>query len=218
MPSYFDNQIRRTFRQSSAIGDRFLLLSLIGGLLAFFGIKRSISTSKYDGYRPLTDREQARIIEMGCQIAKPFNFRKTISIGILLSLLAIASPMVGMFMYLYKDWWMFFCILIFGAIEILLASPSYMLNDFIKIDWKFDSSTKMNSTRQLRFLLWHSIVSNILLAILNSYPLLVPYQENFIVILMLIFLWLFNISNICNAIYSLMHLETMVEENINRFN
>lgn len=218
MPSYFDNQIRRTFRQSSAIGDRFLQLSLIGGLLAFFGIKRSISTSKYDGYRPLTDREQARIREIECQIAKPFNFRKAISIGILLSLLAIASPMVGMFMYLYKNWWMFFCILIFGAIEILLASPSYMINDFIKIDWKFDSNTKMNSTRQLRFLLWHSIVSNILLAILNSYPLLVPYQESFIVILMLIFLWLFNISNICNAIYSLIHLETMVEENINRFN
>ena len=201
MPSYFDNQIRRTFRQGSAIGDRFLLLSLIGGLLAFFGIKRSISTSKHDGYRPLTDREQARIREIECQIAKPFNFRNAISIGILLSLLAIASPMVGMFMYLYKDWWMFFCILIFGAIEILLASPSYMLNDFIKIDWKFDSNTKMNSSCQLRFLLWHSIVSNILLAILNSYPLLVPYQENFIVILMLIFLWLFNISNICNAIY-----------------
>ena len=218
MPSYFDNQIRRTFRQSSAIGDRFLQLSLIGGLLAFFGIKRSIATSKYDGYRPLTDREQARIREIECQIAKPFNFRKAISIGILLSLLAIASPMVGMFMYLYKNWWMFFCILIFGAIEILLASPSYMINDFIKIDWKFNSNTKMNSTRQLRFLLWHSIVSNILLAILNSYPLLLPYQESFIVILMLIFLWLFNISNICNAIYSLMHLETMVEENINRFN
>ena len=103
MPSYFDNQIRRTFRQSSAIGDRFLQLSLIGGLLAFFGIKRSISTSKYDGYRPLTDREQARIREIECQIVKPFNFRKAISIQSLLSLLAISAPMVGMFLYLYKD-------------------------------------------------------------------------------------------------------------------
>ena len=93
-----------------------------------------------------------------------------------------------------------------------------MINDFIKIDWKFDSNTKMNSTRQLRFLLWHSIVSNILLAILNSYPLVVPYQENCWVILMLIFLWLFNISSICNAIYTLKHLNTLVEENINRFN
>ena len=216
MPSYFDNQIRRNFRQGTAIGDRFLLLSLFSGLLILFGIKKSIS--KYDDYRPLTSTEQAKIREIECQMAKPFNFRKAISIQSLLSLLAISAPMVGMFLYLYKDWWMFFCILIFGVIEILLAAPFYMLKDFIKTDWKFDANTKIDSIRQLRFLLYQSIVSNILLAILNSYPLVVPYQENCWVILMLIFLWLFNISSICNAIYTLKHLNTLVEENINRFN
>ena len=168
----FGAQLDRNYRAGAKIADNITKGFLLGGL---FGVDYIYRKSKqYQSvYAPLTPEEERKVRMLELQYAKPFSFRKVLSLHIVSYLFAIASPLIGAFLYCAEDWWMFFCVLLFGVAEICFLLPSGLLSDNIKIEWKFNSSDKRSQVTHLKILLWLSIIVNVILVTLNSYPFVV---------------------------------------------
>ena len=103
----FDNQIRRNAREGYKVGDKFLFLSLLSGLLLFDSIRNKPSRQpSYSSNKSIKQLEE-EIAEFEKRWAKPFKCTQIIVMYSILLLFAFAMPFLGVYLYLQADWWMF---------------------------------------------------------------------------------------------------------------
>ena len=180
-------------------------------------IYRKSQQSRFQ-YRPLTTRELKEIEELELALATPFKFTNAIIGQSIASLFALGFPVLGAYLYCYEDCWMFFSVLICGMLELCLLVPSSMLiDDKIDSQWKFSATNKDKQIRQVKILLWLSIITNAILIILNSYPFVVHYEGGVLVTLMTICLYFANSSCIYISAKELRNINVRFEQNINKF-
>ena len=177
----FGAQLNRNFKAGSKIADNVTKSLLLGGLVGADYIYRK-SKQPRSQHRPLTTRE---LQELELTLATPFKFTNAIIGQSIASLFALGFPILGAYLYCYEDWWMFFSVLICGMLELCLLVPSSMLiDDKIDSQWKFSATNKDKQIKQVKILLWLSIITNAILIILNSYPFVVYYEGGVLVTLM----------------------------------
>ena len=213
----FDNQIRRNAREGYKIGDKFVFLSLLTGLLFIDHLRRPINgVETYRSNKSLKELEK-EVAELQKQLAKPFRFQRSIVIYSILLALAILTPFIGAYLYLQADWWMFFCVLLSGTIELLCIMPLGMLNESISTDWKYDPDSVDKITKQIKSILWTSIIGVGISAIMCGYPFILPYKESTLVIILTALIFFFNLVCLYELICTLKNVEIKIKENIQRF-
>ena len=213
----FDNQIRRNAREGYKIGDKFVFLSLLTGLLFIDHLRRPVnSVETYGSNKSLKELEK-EVAELQKQLAKPFRFQRSIVIYSILLALAILTPFIGAYLYLQADWWMFFCVLLSGTIELLCIMPLGMLNESISTDWKYDPDSVDKITKQIKSILWTSIIGVGISAIMCGYPFILPYKESTLVIILTALIIFFNLVCLYELICTLKNVEIKIKENIQRF-
>lgn len=214
----FGAQLNRNYRAGAKIVDNFTKGALLGGFLAADYVYRK-SKQPQSSYRPLTAKEQEELGKWELRFATPFNFRKTIIWHTIAYVFAIASPVLGAYLYCYEDWWMFFSVLICGMIELCLLVPSSMLiEDKINSQWIFSITNKDEQIKQIKILLWLSIITNAILIVLNSYPFIVYYEGGILVTLMTMCLYFANGGCIYISTKELRNINVRFEQNVNKFN
>ena len=213
----FGAQLNRNFRAGSKIADNVTKSLLLGGLVGADYIYRK-SQQPRSQHRPLTTRELQEFEELELSFAKPFKFTNAIIGQSTASLFALSSPILGAYLYCYEDWWMFFSVLICGMLELCLLVPSSMLiEDKIDSQWKFSATNKDKQIKQVKILLWLSIITNAILIILNSYPFVVYYEGGVLVTLMTICLYFANSGCIYISAKELRNINVRFDQNINKF-
>lgn len=213
----FDNQIRRNAREGYKTGDKFVFLSLLTGLLFIDYFRRPVNrVETYQSNKSLKELEK-EVAELQKQLAKPFKFHKSIVIYSLLLALAVSSPFIGIYLYLQADWWIFFCVLVSGIIELLCIMPLGMLNESISTDWKYNPDSVEETIKQIKSILWTSIVGVAISTIMCGYPFILPYKESTLVIILTALIIFFNIACLYELIRTLKNVEIKVKENIQRF-
>ena len=213
----FDNQIRRNAREGYKTGDKFVFLSLLTGLLFIDYFRRPVNrVETYRSNKSLKELEK-EVAELQKQLAKPFKFHKSIVIYSLLLILAACTPFIGAYLYLQADWWMFFCILISGIIELLCIMPLGLINESISTDWKYDPDSVDKTTKQIKSILWTSIIGVGISAIMCGYPFILPYKESTLVIILTALIIFFNLVCLHELIRTLKNVEIKIKENIQRF-
>lgn len=213
----FDNQIRRNAREGYKLGDKFLFLSLLAGFLFIDHLRRPANNIATDRSDKSLKELKKEVAELQKQLARPFKFRKSIVICSLLLVLAVSTPFIGAYLYFQADWWMFFCVLISGIIELLCIMPLGLLNESITTDWKYDSNSVEGTTKQIKSLLWTAIVGVAISAIMCIYPFVLPYKECALVIILTALIIFFNIVCLYELICTLKNVEIKIKENILRF-
>lgn len=213
----FGAQLNRNFKAGSKIADNVTKSLLLGGLVGADYIYRK-SQQPRSQHRPLTTREQQELEELELTLATTFKFTNAIIAQSIASLFALGFPILGAYLYCYEDWWMFFSVLICGMLELCLLVPSSMLiDDKIDSQWKFSATNKEKQIKQVKILLWLSIITNAILIILNSYPFVVHYEGGVLVTLMTICLYFANSSCIYISAKELRNINVRFEQNINKF-
>lgn len=213
----FGPDLNRSFRAGSKIADDITKGLLFYGLLfAIYANKKlkqsRSSNAQYQMYN------QQEFEEMEMQFATPFNFTKNIIGHSIASLFALASPLLGAYLYCYEDWWMFFSLLICGMMELCFLFPaSMLLEDKIEYGWIFNAGGRNKQIRQIKILLWLSIITNIILVVLNSYPFIVYYEGCILVTLMTFFLYIVNGSCIYMNAKELKNINVNFDQNVNKF-
>ena len=213
----FGPDLNRSFRAGSKIADNVTKGLLLGGLVGADYIYRK-SKQPRSQCRPLTKRELQEFEELELAFAKPFKFTNAIIAQLIASLFALSFPILGAYLYCYEDWWMFFSVLICGMIELCLLVPSSMLiDDKIDSQWKFSATNKNKQIRQVKILLWLSLITNAILIILNSYPFIVYYEGGVLVTLMTMCLYLANGCCIYISAKELRNINVRFKQNVNKF-
>ena len=214
----FGAQLNRNFKAGSKIADNVTKSLLLGGLVGADYIYRKSQQSRSQ-HRPLTTRELQEIEELELTLATPFKFTNAIIAQSIASLFALGFPILGAYLYCYEDWWMFFSVLICGMLELCLLVPSSMLiDDKIDSQWKFSATNKDKQIRQVKILLWLSIITNAILIVLNSYPFIVYYEGGILVSLMTMCLYFANGGCIYISAKELRNINVRFEQNVNKFN
>ena len=214
----FGAQLNRNFKAGSKIADNVTKSLLLGGLVGADYIYRK-SKQPRSQYRPLTTRELQEIEELEQTLATPFKFTNAIIGQLIASLFALGFPILGAYLYCYEDWWMFFSVLICGMIELCLLVPSSMLiEDKINSQWIFSTTNKDEQIKQIKILLWLSIITNAILIVLNSYPFIVYYEGGILVTLMTMCLYFANGGCIYISTKELRNINVRFEQNVNKFN
>lgn len=209
--------LNRSFRSGSKLADDITKGLLIGGLVGADYIYRK-SKQPRSQYRPLTKRELQEFEELELSFAKPFKFTNAIIGQSTASLFALSFPILGAYLYCYEDWWMFFSVLICGMIELCLLVPSSMLiEDKINSQWIFSITNKGEQIKQIKILLWLSIITNAILIVLNSYPFIVYYEGGILVTLMTMCLYFANGGCIYISAKELRNINVRFEQNVNKF-
>lgn len=209
--------LNRSFRAGSKLADDITKGLLLGGLVGADYIYRK-SQQPRSQHRPLTTRELKEIEELELALATPFKFTNAIIGQSIASLFALGFPVLGAYLYCYEDWWMFFSVLICGMLELCLLVPSSMLiDDKIDSQWKFSATNKDKQIRQVKILLWLSIITNAILIILNSYPFVVYYEGGVLVTLMTMCLYLANGGCIYISAKELRNINVRFDQNVNKF-
>lgn len=199
-------------------GDDLFKILFLGGLLGANHIYRKTQQPRAQ-YRPLTKRELQEFEELELAFAKPFKFTNAIIGQSTASLFALSFPILGAYLYCYEDWWMFFSVLICGMIELCLLVPSSMLiEDKINSLWIFSITNKDEQIKQIKILLWLSIITNAILIVLNSYPFIVYYEGGILVTLMTMCLYFANGGCIYISTKELRNINIRFEQNVNKFN
>lgn len=199
-------------------GDDLFKILFLGGLLGANHIYRKAQQPRAQ-YRPLTKRELQEFEELELAFAKPFKFTNAIIGQSTASLFALSFPILGAYLYCYEDWWMFFSVLICGMIELCLLVPSSMLiEDKINSQWIFSITNKDEQIKQIKILLWLSIITNAILIVLNSYPFIVYYEGGILVTLMTMCLYFANGGCIYISAKELRNINVRFEQNVNKFN
>ena len=214
----FGAQLNRNFKAGSKIADNVTKSLLLGGLVGTDYIYRK-SQQPRSQHRPLTTRELQELEELELTLATPFKFTNAIIAQSIASLFALDFPILGAYLYCYEDWWMFFSVLICGMLELCLLVPSSMLiDDKIDSQWKFSATNKDKQIRQVKILLWLSIITNVILIVLNSYPFIVYYEGGILVSLMTMCLYFANGGCIYISAKELRNINVRFEQNVNKFN
>lgn len=112
---------------------------------------------------------------------------------------------------------MFFCVLVSGIIELLCIMPLGLLNDSINTDWKYNPDSVEETIKQIKSILWTSIVGVAISTIMCGYPFILPYKESTLVIILTALIIFFNIACLYELIRTLKNVEIKVKENIQRF-
>ena len=199
-------------------GDDLFKILFLGGLLGANHIYRKTQQPRSQ-YKPLTKRELQEFEELELAFAKPFKFTNAIIGQSIASLFALSFPILGAYLYCYEDWWMFFSVLICGMIELCLLVPSSMLiEDKINSQWIFSITNKDEQIKQIKILLWLSIITNAILIVLNSYPFIVYYEGGILVTLMTMCLYFANGGCIYISAKELRNINVRFEQNVNKFN
>ena len=213
----FGAQLNRNFKAGSKIADNATKSLLLGGLVGADYIYRK-SQQPRSQHRPLTTRELQEFEELELSFAKPFKFTNAIIGQSTASLFALSFPILGAYLYCYEDWWMFFSVLICGMIELCLLVPSSMLiEDKINSQWIFSITNKDEQIKQIKILLWLSIITNAILIVLNSYPFIVYYEGGILVTLMTMCLYFANGGCIYISAKELRNINVRFEQNVNKF-
>ena len=198
-------------------GDDLFKILFLGGLLGANHIYRKTQQPRAQ-YRPLTKRELQEFEELELAFAKPFKFTNAIIGQSTASLFALSFPILGAYLYCYEDWWMFFSVLICGMIELCLLVPSSMLiEDRINSQWIFSITNKDEQIKQIKILLWLSIITNAILIVLNSYPFIVYYEGGILVTLMTMCLYFANGGCIYISAKELRNINVRFDQNVNKF-
>lgn len=209
--------LNRSFRAGSKLADDITKGLLLGNLATAAYAYRKSRQPKTN-YSPLTMREQQELEELEMQLAAPFRFTKAIIWHSIASLLALAFPILGAYLYCYEDWWMFFSVLICGMLELCLLVPvSMLLEDKIESEWIFSATNKEKQIKQVKILLWLSIITNVVLIVLNSYPFIVYYEGGILVTIMTLCLYVANGGCIYMNAKELKNINVRFEQNINKF-
>ena len=211
-----NRELNRSYRAGEKISNNILTLLFLGGLWGITSLARKSRKPK-NVYIPLTDYERQEIDELILSLSKPFNFTKTIILYSFLYLFAIASPIVGVCLYVNNGIWMFLCVLVLGFAEFVFNFPSYELDLKIKFDWVLSEIDKEKQLKQIKTLAWLAVVVNIILLGLNSYPFIVSYEEGVLVTIMTIVLYLVNVSSIVMNVKMIKNLNALFEQNIAKF-
>lgn len=213
----FGAQLNRNYRAGAKIVDNFTKGALLGGFLVADYVYRK-SRQPRTNYRPLTIREKQELEELEMQLATPFSFTKAIIWHSIASLFALAFPILGAYLYCYEDWWMFFSVLICGMLELCLLVPvGMLLEDKIESEWIFSATNKEKQIKQVKILLWLSIITNVVLIVLNSYPFIVYYEGGILVTLMTLCLYVVNGGCIYMSTKELKNINVRFEQNVNKF-
>ena len=213
----FGAQLNRNFKAGSKIADNVTKGMLLGGLVGADYIYRKAKQSRSQ-YRPLTNHELQEFEELELAFAKPFKFTNAIIGQSTASLFALSFPILGAYLYCYEDWWMFFSVLICGMIELCLLVPSSMLiEDKINSQWIFSITNKDEQIKQIKILLWLSIITNAILIVLNSYPFIVYYEGGILVTLMTMCLYFANGGCIYINAKELRNINVRFDQNVNKF-
>jgi hypothetical protein len=185
-----------------------------GGLAAADYVSKK-SKSSSGQYKPLTTYEEQ---ELELLLSTPFKFSNAIVWHSIAFLFSVAFPLLGVYLYCEEDWWMFFSVLICGMLELCLLVPtSISMGDKIKSEWVFNASKKGKQIKQVKILLWLSIITNIILIVINSYPFAVYYEGGILVALMTLCLYFANGCCIYMNIQDLKNINIRFEQNINKF-
>lgn len=210
----FDAQFRRNYKAGTKIADDLTKLLFWGGLAtADYVYKKSKSSSGQ--YKPLTTYEEQ---ELELLLSTPFKFSNAIVWHSIAFLLSVAFPLLGVYLYCEEDWWMFFSVLICGMLELCLLVPtSISMGDKIKSEWVFNTSKKEKQIKQVKILLWLSIITNIILIVINSYPFVVYYEGGILVSVMTLCLYFANGCCIYMNIQDLKNINIRFEQNVNKF-
>lgn len=199
-------------------GDDLFKILFLGGLLGANHIYRKTQQPRSQ-YKPLTKRELQEFEELELAFAKPFKFTNAIIGQSIASLFALSFPILGAYLYCYEDWWMFFSVLICGMIELCLLVPSSkLIEDKINSQWIFSITNKDEQIKQIKILLWLSIITNAILIVLNSYPFIVYYEGGILVTLMTMCLYFANGGCIYISAKELRNINVRFEQNVNKFN
>ena len=214
----FGAQLNRNFKAGSKIADNVTKSLLLGGLVGADYVYRK-SKQPQSQYRPLTKRELQEFEELELAFAKPFKFTNAIIGQSIASLFALSFPILGAYLYCYEDWWMFFSVLICGMIELCHLVPSSMLiEDKINSQRILSITNKDEQIKQIKILLWLSIITNAILIVLNSYPFIVYYEGGILVTLMTMCLYFANGGCIYISTKELRNINVRFEQNVNKFN
>lgn len=210
----FGAQIRRNYKAGTKIADDLTKLLFWGGLAAADYVSKK-SKSSSGQYKPLTTYEEQ---ELELLLSTPFKFSNAIVWHSIAFLFSVAFPLLGVYLYCEEDWWMFFSVLICGMLELCLLVPtSISMGDKIKSEWVFNASKKGKQIKQVKILLWLSIITNIILIVINSYPFAVYYEGGILVALMTLCLYFANGCCIYMNIQDLKNINIRFEQNINKF-
>lgn len=213
----FGPDLNRSFRAGNKIVNDITKGFVLGGLLGADYIYRKSQQPQVQ-YRPLTKRELQEIEDLERALAKPFKFANAIIGQSIASLFALAFPILGVFLYCYEDWWMFFSVLLCGMMELCLLVPSSMLiEDKIGSSWIFNAANKDKQIKQVKILLWLSIITNAILIVLNSYPFVVYYEGGVLVTLMTLCLYFANGCCVYISAKELKNINVSFEQNVNKF-
>ena len=92
-----------------------------------------------------------------------------------------------------------------------------MLNESISTDWKYDPDSVDKITKQIKSILWTSIIGVGISAIMCGYPFILPYKESTLVIILTALIIFFNLVCLYELICTLKNVEIKIKENIQRF-
>lgn len=211
------NPFAKTDREVRKMADNITKGLLLGGLVGADYIYRK-SQQPRSQYRPLTSRELQEIEKLELTLATPFKFTNAIIGQSIASLFALGFPVLGAYLYCYEYWWMFCSVLFCGMLELCLLVPSSMsIDDKIDSQWIFCATNKDKQIRQVKILLWLSIVTNVILIILNSYPFVVYYEGGVLVTLMTMCLYLANGGCIYISAKELRNINVRFDQNVSKF-
>lgn len=102
--------------------------------------------------------------------------------------------------------------------ELCLLVPSSMLiEDKIGSSWIFNAANKDKQIKQVKILLWLSIITNAILIVLNSYPFVVYYEGGVLVTLMTLCLYFANGCCVYISAKELKSINVRFEQNVNKF-
>ena len=104
-----------------------------------------------------------------------------------------------------------------GIIELLCIMPLGLINESISTDWKYDPDSVDKTTKQIKSILWTSIIGVGISAIMCGYPFILPYKESTLVIILTALIIFFNLVCLHELIRTLKNVEIKIKENIQRF-
>ena len=207
----------RTFRyrEHYTISDDIVKGLVLGAFLLVGCVFNSNKSKKAKPRRkPITIDEQREFEMRRLFLAQSFDFPKCVILYVLLYLFAIASPILGAILYCYAGWWMFFSVLVFGVIELSFVVLSTMeLVCKMSGGWIFNVQNKEKQIKQTKVLEFLSIIVNVILIVINSYPFIVPYEGGLLVTLMVIGLYFVNIFSIYAIIVEFKAFYSQFEQN-----
>ena len=192
-------------------GANFGKMLFWGGL---FGVSYLFQSPKQIQYRLPTPAEMEKLKQYQIESAKPFYFKKVLTIHSIAYLIAIFSPLLGILLFFEADCIIFVCLLIGGVLEFIANSPALLLQDNVNdYHYKLEEYNTAKNKKELIILSSLAIVVNLILIILNSYPFIIDSEFGIISLHLIILLYIYNIYSIVKNVKFIKNIDESIEYN-----